>query len=97
VIIAFMPTSSWHAITGYDVGIMILVGIAAGLFFFFWQTGVEKVDSAYAALATAFMPLSTVFLAWIVLGEGLTVTKSIGMLFVILSIVHYARQQKAEG
>lgn len=94
VIIAFMPSSAWHAITGYDVWIMILVGIAAGLFFFFWQTGVEKVDPAYAALATALMPLSTVFLAWIVLGEGLTVTKSIGMLFVIFSIVHYARQQR---
>ncbi|MCX6958168.1 MAG: DMT family transporter [Verrucomicrobiae bacterium] len=96
VIIAFMPLSSWHAITCYDIWIMILVGIAAGLFFFFWQTGVEKVDPAYAALATAFMPLSTVFLAWIVLGEGLTVTKSIGILFVILSILHYARCQKIQ-
>ena len=97
VIIAFMPVSAWHVITPYDIWIMILVGIAAGFFFFLWQTGVEKVDPAYAALATAFMPLSAVLLAWIVLGEGLTVTKSIGMLFVILSIVHYARQQKTEG
>ena len=96
VIIAFMPSSSWHVITCYDVWIMILVGIAAGLFFFLWQTGVEKVDPAYAALATAFMPLSTVFLAWIFLGERLTVTKSIGMIFVILSILHYARCQKIQ-
>ncbi|MBM3857710.1 MAG: DMT family transporter [Verrucomicrobia bacterium] len=93
VIIAFMPASAWHGITTYDVWSMVLVGIAAGLFFFFWQTGVAKVDPAYAALATAFMPISTVFLAWIILGEGLTVTKLIGMFFVILSIVHYARQQ----
>ncbi len=95
VIIFFIPHTAWDAITVYDVWIMILVGIAAGLFFLFWQTGVEKVDPAYAALATAFMPLSTVFLAWIILGEGLTVTKSIGMFFVILSILHYARQESS--
>lgn len=97
LIIAFLPASTWHAITFYDMWVMILVGIAAGLFFFFWQTGVEKVDPAYAALATAFMPISTVFLAWFFLGEGLTVTKSIGMLFVILSILHYARQQETRS
>jgi len=94
LIIAFMPASAWQSITHHDIWIMILVGVSAGLFFFFWQTGVELVDPAYAALATALMPLSTVFLAWVVLGEGLTVTKSIGMFFVILSIVHYARSQR---
>ncbi len=95
VIIAFMPVSAWHGITHYDIWIMMLVGVAAGLFFFFWQTGIEKVDPVYGALATAFMPLSTVFLAWLFLGEGLTASKSIGMLFVILSIVHYARQESS--
>lgn len=95
LIIAFMPWSAWQAITFYDIGIMLFIGVAAGLFFFFWQTGVEKVDPAYAPLATAFMPLSTVFLAWVVLSEGLTLMKSIGMFFVILSIIHYARQSKS--
>ena len=76
---------------------MAFLGLTTALFFLSWQHGVKQVDAAYASLATAFMPLSTVLFAWIILGEGLTTSKFIGMLLVMLSIIHYARHQKSES
>ncbi|KTD06596.1 EamA family transporter, partial [Legionella hackeliae] len=40
--------------------------------------------------STAVMPLATVILAWIILGEQLTVWQCVGMGLVLLSIVIYA-------
>jgi drug/metabolite transporter (DMT)-like permease len=96
IIIPFIPKSAWHSITWHDGYVMAIIGLVTGFFFLCWQRGIESVDAAYAALATAFMPLATVLLAWILLGEVLTTTKCIGMLFVILSILHYAKNQKRE-
>jgi drug/metabolite transporter (DMT)-like permease len=97
IILAFLPLSSWRLITWCDGLTLSFLGITTALFFLCWQRGVEQVDAGYAALATAFMPLSTVILAWVILGETLTTTKFIGMLLVILSIIHYARNQEGEG
>ncbi|MBX9578001.1 MAG: DMT family transporter [Chthoniobacterales bacterium] len=93
-VLAFMPLSVWRLITWHDGITMAFLGLTTGLFFLCWQRGVEQVDAGYASLATAFMPLSTVVLAWLILGETLTAIKFSGMLLVILSIVHYARHQR---
>ncbi|CEK10991.1 AraC family transcriptional regulator [Legionella hackeliae] len=42
--------------------------------------------------STAVMPLATVILAWIILGEQLTVWQCVGMGLVLLSIVIYAKK-----
>lgn len=97
VALVFLPLSAWRMITWHDGITMAFLGLTTGLFFLCWQRGVEQVDAGYASLATAFMPLSTVVLAWVILGETLTGTKFAGMLLVILSIVHYARHQRRDS
>lgn len=94
MMIVFIPISAWHNITWHDGMVLAIIGLATGFFFLCWQRGIEYVDAAYTALATAFMPLTTVILAWILLGEVLTPIKFIGMLFVIVSILYYAKSQK---
>jgi drug/metabolite transporter (DMT)-like permease len=45
-----------------------------------------------ASLSTAIMPVATVIIAWILLGEQLTLWQSIGMGMVIFSIAIYAKR-----
>ena len=91
-IVAFSPASDWSIITLHDWLMMSIIGLTSGLFFVFWQKGIQHIDAAYAALSTAFMPLATVVLAWGILGETLSISKFIGMLLVVISIVSYARK-----
>ncbi|KTC64714.1 transmembrane protein [Legionella adelaidensis] len=72
--------------------ILILLGLSAGLFFVFWFFGCQKVDGLMASLSTGIMPLATVIIAWVVLGEQLTQWQIVGMGMVILSIVVYAKR-----
>lgn len=90
LIIPFLPSGSFSAISVHDWILIVIVGITSAFFFILWQKGILYVDAAYSALSTAFMPISTVILAWIILGEGLSVYKLVGMILVILSIVNYA-------
>jgi len=92
VIVFFLPKSLWGAITLHDLLMFLIIGINSGLFFILWQKGITNIDPAYAALSTAFMPVATVILAWVILNEGLTITKFIGMILVVFSIVVYARK-----
>lgn len=88
----FMPDIGLQMIGMHDWLLMIVIGITSALFFVFWQAGIKRIDATYAALSTAFMPLATVILAWLILGEGIGVVKIMGMILVIASIVVYARR-----
>lgn len=72
--------------------ILLILGITSGLFYVFWYYGCQKTDGLTASLTTAFMPLSSVCLAWLILGEQLSLLQGIGMSCVILSIIVYARR-----
>lgn len=72
--------------------ILIILSIAAGLFFIFWFLGCQRVDGIMTSLSTATMPIATVILAWMVLGESLTMLQTIGMGLVILAIIAYAKK-----
>ncbi len=72
--------------------ILIILGLSSGLFYVFWNFGCQKVDGVMASLSTAVMPLATVLIAWMLLGERLTAGQSIGMGMVILSIAVYAKR-----
>ncbi|CEK10999.1 DMT family transporter [Legionella hackeliae] len=72
--------------------ILFLLGLSSGLFYVFWYFGCQLVDGIMASLSTAVMPLATVILAWIILGEQLTVWQCVGMGLVLLSIVIYAKK-----
>lgn len=72
--------------------ILFIIGLSSGLFYVFWFIGAKHVDGIMASLSTAIMPIATVILAWIVLGEGLTLWELAGMGLVLFSIVLYARR-----
>ncbi|WP_392537795.1 DMT family transporter [Legionella sp. 227] len=86
--------NSWGGITiqFLDWMILIILGLSSGLFYVFWNFGCQKVDGVMASLSTAVMPLATVLIAWILLGERLTLGQAIGMGMVILSITVYAKR-----
>lgn len=81
--------ASIHAI---DWFILCILGLASGLFYVFWFFGCRQVDGVMASLTTAVMPVATVIIAWLVLGEQLTLLQTAGMGLVLLSIVAYARK-----
>lgn len=75
-----------------NILVLIAVGASAALFFVFWSLGSQGVSGAMSGLFTATMPLSTLLIAWIFLGEIIGWLKAIGMLVVILAIVANALQ-----
>ena len=72
--------------------ILFVLGLSSGLFYVFWFIGSQWVDGILASLSTAVMPVATVIIAWILLGEHLTELQSAGMGLVILSIAIYAKR-----
>ncbi len=74
----------------FDLLILIIISMSSGLFYVFWYLGAEKVDMLMASLATAVMPISTVLIAWLTLGETIDWPTLAGMTLVILSIITYA-------
>ena len=84
--------SSWGHLTIhlFDWIILIILGLSSGLFYVFWYFGYQKVDGVMASLSTAIMPVATVIIAWILLGEQLTLWQAVGMGMVIFSIAVYA-------
>lgn len=79
-----IDSSSWF--------ILFILGLSSGLFYVFWFIGSQWVDGIMASLSTAVMPVATVIIAWILLGEHLTGLQSAGMGLVILSIAIYAKR-----
>ncbi|WP_019216448.1 DMT family transporter [Legionella tunisiensis] len=80
------------SLTGWDWFILLGLGLSSGFFYVFWSFGSKRVDALLASLSTAIMPLATVILAWLLLGEQLTKMQCLGMSLVIFSIGIYARR-----
>jgi drug/metabolite transporter (DMT)-like permease len=91
ICLGFTP---WDGLTIHTADWLILVtlGLSSGLFYVFWYFGCQKVDGVMASLSTAVMPLATVLIAWLLLGEQLTIGQAIGMSMVLLSIAAYAKR-----
>ncbi|MFZ4076766.1 MAG: DMT family transporter [Legionellaceae bacterium] len=71
--------------------ILAILGLTSALFYVFWFLGCEQVDGVMTSLSTAVMPVSTVILAWALLGEDLSLMTLSGMLLIVLSVIFYAR------
>ena len=71
---------------------LFIIGLSSGLFYVFWFIGVQYVDGIMASLSTAIMPIATVVLAWIILGERLNSLELVGMGLVLFSIILYAKK-----
>lgn len=93
LIIALIAVFVHQQSTHFDLSVilvLLILGTTSGLFYVFWYYGCQTVEGMLASLTTAVMPLASVFLAWLFLGEGLTLTQVAGMGLVIGSIVFYA-------
>lgn len=90
--ILLFSSGSGISISCFDWIILIILGLSSGLFYVFWYFGYKQVDGVMASLSTAIMPVATVIIAWMLLGEQLTLWQSIGMGMVLFSIVMYAKR-----
>ncbi|MBK2125774.1 DMT family transporter [Fangia hongkongensis] len=72
--------------------VLLLVSIVSALFYLFWFMGCNQVSSTTAGLITAFMPISTLGLSFIFLGEKITLIQGIGTLLILLSIIFGSRK-----
>lgn len=89
-IMAFAPLNIGHLDLITYLTLFIL-GLSSGIFYYFWFIGYQLVDITLASLSTAIMPVSTVLLAYLFLGEQLTSWQGLGMFMVMFSIYIYAR------
>lgn len=74
-----------------DVGLVVITGVASAFFYVFWLKGCKTVDASTAGIFTAFMPIGTLLIASIFLGETVSITQVLGMLLVLFSIYVSAR------
>lgn len=56
-----------------------------------WYYGCERVEGMLASLSTAIMPVSTIILAWLFLGEHFTLIQCLGVGIIISSVLAYLR------
>ena len=81
---------NWHLhLSMIQWVILVVVSVASGLFYVFWYAGSHKTDGITASLSTALMPIATVTVAWLTLGETVNVIQLAGMGLVMASIVTY--------
>ena len=92
VALCCLNQTAWPALSLDDSLILIMLSFTSTLFFVLWLFGSKHVDGMMASLTTAVAPLATVVLAWVILGEQLTWMQSLGMGFVMISIVTYAKR-----
>lgn len=90
-IVCFWMPMQGFAIGGKEAIILLMLGLSSGLFYVFWFWGCQCVDGMMASLSTAIMPVATVLLAWLFLGELLTLWQFLGMGLVMFSIMFYAK------
>ena len=91
VIIYLMHVNFFVAAYAQHWLLLLVVGIATGLFYVFWFLGSRLVSGSTAGIMTAFMPIGTLILSRIFLGESLGVYQLLGMLLIISSIIIYAK------
>lgn len=87
----FIPWDPTH-INSITWFILFLIGVSSGLFYVFWFIGAQKVDGIMASISTGIMPIATVILARVILGEELTTFAMLGMGLVLFSIIVYAKK-----
>ncbi len=87
VLLTFTGHLSMPELTGLNMLIAIGLGVATAMFYVFWYIACKHVSGLTAGLFTATMPIATLIIAWIFLGETLSVVQSIGMVLVIISIL----------
>lgn len=94
LLVALTQTSLLGPASG--LSLLLVLGLATGFFYVFWFYGCRHVKGYMAGLITAAMPLSTLVIAWLFLGEAISLFQITGMILVILSIIVSASSTKAD-
>ena len=94
IVASFTLHLNHYSLSLLDVLVLIAIGLASAMFYVFWYSGCQHVSGSTAGLLTATMPIGTLLIAWIFLGETISRLQMIGMLLVIASIILNALQQK---
>jgi drug/metabolite transporter (DMT)-like permease len=92
----FIPWSTLE-ISAFQAIVLGLASLSSALFYLFWYLGSEKVDGSMASLSTAVMPIATIIISWIALGEGLSPAQALGMVLIIIAIIFCAQQKKSRN
>lgn len=92
IVLIFSSWAGFHLPSTMEWIILIILGLSAGLFYVFWYFGYKQVDGVMASLSTAIMPVATVLIAWLFLGEQLSLGQGAGMLMILFSIAIYAKR-----
>jgi|LakMenEpi03Aug12_release.lakeMendotaPanAssembly.Ray.scaffolds.fasta_scaffold263743_2 drug/metabolite transporter (DMT)-like permease len=74
--------------------ILMCVSFSSAMFYVFWYRGSSNLDAITCSLSTSIMPIATILIAWIALGELISLIQMIGVLFVILSILFGTKKSK---
>ncbi|MCF6775377.1 DMT family transporter [Thiotrichales bacterium 19X7-9] len=82
----FPSTIPTH-ISGLDLSLLLLVGLASGLFYIGWAKGCQYIDGATAGIMTALMPIFAIILSVLFLHEAIGWLQIIGMVLILASIV----------
>ncbi len=91
--IATTDKSTLQAIQLKEWGVIAIIGMASALFFSFWSKGCKNVSGANCALMTATMPISTIIIAMIFLGESLMWVQWLGVTCIIGAIIISTRSR----
>lgn len=94
LVILFFVRSSFPIISLHNWVVLFILGLSSALFYVFWFMGCQRLDTMLTSLSTAAMPIATVIIAWMVLGERLSMVQATGMGFVIFSVLVYAKKTK---
>jgi len=73
---------------------LFMVGLSVAGFYVFWFLGCGRVHGIAVGLSTAVMPVATIWLAFVLLGEQVHIWQILGMCIVLCSIVVNAAFQK---
>lgn len=94
IMLALLFNHPWYTqIDASDILMIVTVGISSGLFYVFWFYGCQHVKGSVAGLFTAFMPIATLCIACLLLGEAISLVQGLGMLLVIFSILLNAKNR----
>lgn len=94
VFLMFLPFGIYETVQGRLAEVTFsgyLIIAYYGLFvtaaaYIFWFTGIQKVSGMYASVYTAIVPVSSVLISSLTLGEVITRSHLIGMAFVMIAI-----------
>lgn len=85
---------TYQSIGWHDAIILFIVGLTSGLFYIFWFLGCKHVSGLMSSLMTVVLPIATVIISWLWLGEHFLPSQIAGAALVLISILFCALRNR---